>query len=124
LEHHLLSSYHKDQLSLSDTVSEFFGGLLMNTLTAMGSTWGVITLAFVTLLLYRRSLTKKESDWIPLTDDAKEDSAIQAQTVIERKTRKLTIPIRTLGTLSILMLLVIVGFVLFQSLFTPPAMPQ
>ena len=96
----------------------------MNTLTAMGSTWGVITLAFVTLLLYRRSLTKKESDWIPLTDDAKEDSAIQAQTVIERKTRKLTIPIRTLGTLSILMLLVIVGFVLFQSLFTPPAMPQ
>ena len=96
----------------------------MTTLTALGSTWGIITVTFIILLLYRRSLTKKESDWIPLTDDAKEDSAIQAQTIIEMKTRKLTVPIRTLGTLSILMLLVIVGFVLFHTLFTPPAMPQ
>ena len=90
----------------------------------MSSAWGVITIAFVALLLYRRSLTKQESDWIPLTDDAKEDSAIQAQTIIEMKTRKLTVPIRTLGTLSLLMLLVIVGFWLFHSLFTPPPMPQ
>jgi flagellar biogenesis protein FliO len=58
-----------------------------------------------------------------LTDDAKEDTAIQAQTIIEMKTRKLTVPIRTLGTLSLIMLLVIVGFWLFHSLFTPPAMP-
>ena len=79
---------------------------------------------FVALLLYRRSLTKKESDWIPLTDDAKEDSAIQAQTIIEMKTRKLTVPIRALGTLSLVMLLVIVGFWLFHTLFTPPPMPQ
>ena len=96
----------------------------MNTLIAMGSAWGVITITFVVLLLYRRSLTKQESDWIPLTDDAKEDSAIQAQTVIEMKTRKLTVPIRALGTLSLVMLLVIVGFWLFHSLFTPPPMPQ
>jgi len=96
----------------------------MNTLTALGSTWGVITLAFVVLLIYRRNLTKQETDWIPLTDDAKEASAIQAQTVIEMKTRKLTLPIRALGTLSIVMLLVIVGFLLFHTLFTPPPMPQ
>ena len=93
----------------------------MNTLIAMGSAWGVITVVFAILLLYRRSLTKNESDWIPLTDDAKEDSAIQAQTIIEMKTRKLTIPIRALGFLSLVMLLVIVGFWLFHTLFTPPA---
>ena len=96
----------------------------MDFLTSLSSAWGVITVAFIILLMYRRSLTKNESDWIPLTDDAKEDSAIQAQTVIEMKTRKLTVPIRTLGTLSLLMLLVIVGFWLFHSLFTPPPMPQ
>ena len=96
----------------------------MNTLIVMSSAWGVITIAFVVLLLYRRSLTKQESDWIPLTDDAKEDTAIQAQTIIEMKTRKLTVPIRALGTISLIMLLVIVGFWLFHSIFTPPPMPQ
>jgi hypothetical protein len=96
----------------------------MTTLIAMGSVWGVITIAFVALLLYRRSLVNRESAWIPLTDDAKEDSAIQSQTIIEMKTNKLTVPIRALGTLSLVMLLVIVGFFLFHSLFTPPAMPQ
>ncbi len=92
LEHCLLSHFREGQLSLSDTVSEFSGGWIMNTLIAMGLAWGVITLVFVILLLYRRSLTKNESDWIPLTDDAKEDSAIQAQTIIEMKTKKLTDP--------------------------------
>ena len=96
----------------------------MNTLTVLGLVWGVITVAFVVLLLYRRNLTKNESDWIPLTDDAKEDSAIKAQTIIEMKTRKLTVPIRALGTLSIVILLVIVGFWLYLSIFTPPPMPQ
>jgi len=96
----------------------------MTTLIALGSVWGVITITFVVLLLYRRSLTNKEADWIPLTDDAKEESAIQAQTIIEMKTRKLTVPIRALGTISLVMLLVIVGFWLFHSLSTPPPMPQ
>jgi len=96
----------------------------MVPLIAMSSVWAVITITFFALVLYRRSLTKQESDWIPLTDDAKEDSAIQAQTIIEMKTRKLTVPIRTLGTLSVLMMLVIVGFWLFHSLSTPPPMPQ
>ena len=96
----------------------------MNTMIAMGLAWAVITIVFAILLLYRRSLTKHESDWIPLTDDAREESAIQSQTVIEMKTRKLTIPIRALGFLSLIMLLVIVGFWLFHTLFTPPPMPQ
>ena len=79
---------------------------------------------FAILLLYRRRLTKNEADWIPLTDDAKEDKAIQAQTVIEMKTKRLTVPIRALGTLSVVMLLVILGFWLYHSIVTPPPMPQ
>ena len=96
----------------------------MTTLIVMGSIWGVITLTFAALLMYRRGLVNKESDWIPLTDDAKEDSAIQAQTMIEMKTKKLTVPIRALGTLSLALLLVILGIWLYHSLFTPPPMPQ
>ncbi len=96
----------------------------MDFLTAMGIAWGVVTIAFIVLLLYRRSLTKNETDWIPLTDDAKEDTAIQSQKTIEMKTRKLTVPIRALGTLSVVMLLVILAFWLFHTLFTPPPMPQ
>jgi len=96
----------------------------MDPLTAMGWSWGVITFAFIVLLIYRRTLTKNESDWIPLTDDAKEDTAIQAQTITEMKTSKLTIPIRTLGFLSLAILLVMVGFWLFHTLTTPPPMPQ
>jgi len=96
----------------------------MSTLITLASIWGAITLTFAILLLYRRSLTKQESDWIPLTDDAREDKAIQAQTVIEMKTNKLTVPIRTLGTLSVVMLLVIIGFWVYHLIITPPAMPQ
>jgi hypothetical protein len=59
-----------------------------------------------------------------LTNDAKEDSAINAQTIIEMKTKKLTTPIRALGTISLVMFLVLVGMWLFHTLSTPPAMPQ
>jgi len=96
----------------------------MSTLITLSAVWAVITLAFAVLLFYRRTLTKKEADWIPLTDDSKEDSAIQAQTVIEMKTRKLTVPIRALGMLSVLMLLVILGFWLYLSFTTSPPMAQ
>jgi hypothetical protein len=96
----------------------------MQSLITLGLVWGVITVAFVALVIYRRSLTKQESDWIPLTDYGKEDNAIQAQTIIEMKTRKLTVPIRALGTLSLLLFLVIVGVWIYHTIYTPPAMYQ
>lgn len=96
----------------------------MQSLITLGSVWGVITVAFFALVMYRRSLTKQESDWIPLTDYGKDDNAIQAQTIIEMKTRKLTVPIRALGTLSLLLFLVIVGVWIFHTIYTPPAMYQ
>jgi hypothetical protein len=92
----------------------------MSTLGVLVAVWAVITIAFIILLLYRRALTNQEADWIPLTDDAREERAIQNQTIIEMKTRKLTIPIRTLGTLSVVLVLVIFGFWLYQSIYGQP----
>ena len=93
-------------------------------LTYLGISWIAVTIVFAALLFYRRSFTKHETDWIPLTDDAKEQEAIDAQTVIEMKTKKLTIPIRILGTLSAVILLVMLGIWLYGSIITPPPPPQ
>lgn len=95
----------------------------MATLIVMSLVWGVITLVFAVLVVYRRTLTSHETDWIALTDDAKEEAAIKAQTIIEAKTRKLTFPIRALGTLSVVLLVAIAGFWLYHGVFTPPPMP-
>jgi hypothetical protein len=84
------------------------------------SIWAVITVAFAILLIYRRSITKNEADWIPMTDDAKEDSAIQKQTATEKREQKLTVPIRTLGWLSVVMFLVTLGYYLYHALTTSP----
>jgi hypothetical protein len=86
--------------------------------------WGVITVALIALLIYRSRLTREESDWIPLTDDGREERAIQTQTIIEMKARKLTLPIRVLGIAWVLMLLVIVGFWFYQGIMTPPTAPK
>jgi len=94
----------------------------MSPINIMAVAWAVITVLFFVLLLIRRSYTKNEADWIPLTDDAKEESAIKAQTMIELKAKKLTVPIRALGTLSVVLLLVMLGFWLYKSLSTPPPM--
>jgi hypothetical protein len=102
----------------------FSGGWIMDTLSALGLAWGLISVVFIALVLYRQNLTRKESDWIPLSNDAKEDSAIQAQTIIEMKTKKLAMPIRAVGALWVVLLLVIIGFWFFHTLYSPPPMPQ
>jgi hypothetical protein len=95
----------------------------MNPYVAMFTTWGLVTLALIALLIYRSRLESQESDWIPLTEDEREDRAIQTQTLIENKTRKLTWPIRALGTLSVVLLLAIFGFWLYSGITTPPPAP-
>jgi hypothetical protein len=87
------------------------------------SVWGLVTLIFVVLLIYRSRLTRQETDWIPLTDDAREERAIKTQSVIEMKTRKLTWPIRALGGLSVFMLLVILAYWVYMGVMTPPPAP-
>jgi len=96
----------------------------MNTLMVLVAVWAVITLAFVILLIYRSRLTKKETDWIPLTDDAREEHAIEEQTIIEMKARRLTLPIRALGTASVVVVLVILGLWLYVAINATPALPK
>jgi hypothetical protein len=84
------------------------------------TSWAVITVFFLVLVFVRSRLTKKETDWIPLSDDAKEDQAIEAQKVIQMKTHKFTVPIRALGVLWVAMAVVVVGFWLYHGIMTPP----
>jgi hypothetical protein len=88
------------------------------------SVWGLVTLTFVALLIYRSRLTRQETDWIPLTDDAREESAIKNQSIIEMKTHKLTLPIRALGGLSVLLLVVILVYWVYTGVMTPPPPPS
>lgn len=93
----------------------------MNPYTGLFSVWGLVTVPLVVLLLYRSRLTSQETDWIPLTEDEREDRAIQTQTIIEMKARKLVWPIRALGTLSVVLLFVILGYWIYSGITNPPA---
>lgn len=92
----------------------------MDTMVLLFTVWGVITLLFLVLVVYRSRLTKKETDWIPLSGDAKEEQAIEAQKVIEVKSHKITIPIRALGVAWVVLAVVIVGFWFYHGITTPP----
>jgi len=96
----------------------------VTTFTELVLAWVAVTIIFLAFVIYRSRLTKQETDWIPLTDDAKEDRAIQTQTIIEKKTRKLNIPIKALGALSVVMLLVVLGLWLYEGIFLPPPVPK
>jgi len=96
----------------------------MSAYVGLFSAWGLVTIALAILLIYRSRLEGQESDWIPLTDDEREERAIKAQTIIEMKARRLTWPIRALGTLSVVLLLAIIGLWLYQGIMTgPPPAP-
>ena len=92
----------------------------MDTMVLLFTVWAVITVLFLVLVVVRSRLTKNETDWIPLSDDAKEDQAIETQKVIEMKTHKFTVPIRALGVLWVVMAVVVVGFWFYHGITTPP----
>ena len=92
----------------------------MDTMVVLFTVWAVITVLFLVLVVYRSRLTKKETDWIPLSDDAKEDQAIEAQKVIEVKSHKITVPIRALGVAWVVLAVVVVGFWFYHGITTPP----
>ena len=95
----------------------------MSPFVGLIATWGLVTIALVILLIYRSRLESKETDWIPLTDDAREEDAIKAQSVVEMRTKRLILPIRALGTLSIVLLLVMVGLWVYKGIMTGPPAP-
>ena len=90
----------------------------MPALVVVALVWAVITIAFVHLFVYRRSLTKKATNRIPipLARDSKEDEAARAQSTLQMKTGKVDLSIFVLGTIS-LILLVVVGMLLISNWF-------
>jgi len=68
----------------------------MNAYTCLFLVRGVVTIAFVGLLMYRSSLGSQDRGWCSMTDDEHECRATPAQTIIEMKARRLTCPICTL----------------------------
>ncbi len=95
----------------------------MNAYVGLFSAWGLVTVALIVLLVYRSRLTRQESDRIDLTDDDREDRAIQAQNLIEKQVQKLERPIRALGAASVVLLLAILGFWVYHGIATPPPAP-
>jgi hypothetical protein len=96
----------------------------VRTLIGVAVAWVLVTIPFIVLLIYRSRLEGQESDWIDLTDDAREDQAIQKQSAIEKKVHKFDTPIRALGVLSVVLLLAIVGLWLYSGITTPPPPPE
>ena len=96
----------------------------MNPLIGLVGVWGLLTGALIVLVFYRSRLESKETDWIPMTEDAREDQAIQEQQTLEKKVHKFDLPIQALGTLSVLLLLTIVVMWVYQGLTVPRVLPQ
>ncbi len=96
----------------------------MRPLLWVAIVWVLVTIPFIVLLICRSRLESQESDWIDLTDDAREDQAIQKQSVLEKKVHKFDTPIRALGTLSVVLLLAIVGLWVYSGITTPPPPPE
>jgi Na+/melibiose symporter-like transporter len=86
--------------------------------------WGVLTILFFALVFYRSRITKRESDWIPLSGDAREEQAIEAQKLTEKKSHKLNLPIRVLGIIWVIMFLGIIVFWFYHGITTPPPMTK
>ncbi len=96
----------------------------MRALIGVAIAWGLVTIPFIVLLICRSRLEGQESDWIDLTDDAREDQAIQKQSAIEKKVHKFDTPIRVLGALSFVLLLVIAGLWLYSGITGQPPPPE
>jgi hypothetical protein len=92
----------------------------MNLLTDLVAVWGLVTGALIVLYICRSRLESKETDWIPLTDDAREDQAIKEQTIIGKKAHKFDWPIHALGVLSVVLLLVIIGYFVYSGITSQP----
>ena len=95
----------------------------MNPLLGLIATWGLVTGTLIVLFLYRSRLEDKETDWIPMTDHSREEKAIAEQQTIEKKVHKFDRPIQALGALSVVLLLTILAFWVYNGLSTPPPMP-
>ncbi len=92
----------------------------MNLVTGLFVAWALVTGALIVLYVCRSRLESKEADWIPLTDDAREDRAITEQTRVEKRAERFDWPIRALGLLSVILLLLALGYFVYNGITTSP----
>lgn len=85
----------------------------MNALPAMIVVWAVFTGLFLALLAYNATLTRYEENQLFL-DDINAVEKEQQSTII-RKIHRMTPYIRTLGSLSAVMTIVIIGVVTWDA---------
>lgn len=85
---------------------------LHGALLALLVTWGAVTAALVALLAYRGTLEIHEDDQIFL--DSAGDSMAKDQRELVARIDKLSQPIKILMILSVVLLLITVGFWLFE----------
>jgi hypothetical protein len=90
------------------------GGLpMMNALPALIVTWAVFTGLFLALLAYNATLTRYEENQLFLDDINAGEK--EQQTTIVRKIHRMTPYIRTLGSLSAVMTVVIIAIVTWDA---------
>jgi uncharacterized membrane protein len=92
----------------------------MDLMVAIIVALGVVTVLYLALVFYRSRITRGETDWIPLSGDAREEQAIEAQKVTEMKSHKLDLPIRALGVVWVVLVLAAVGYWFYHGLTTQP----
>lgn len=95
----------------------------MNPLMVLITTWMLVTVLLIILYLYRSRLESKETDWIPMTEDSREEKAIREQQTLERKVHRFDRPIQALGAISVVLLLTTLTYWAYMGLSTPPPMP-
>jgi hypothetical protein len=86
---------------------------MMNALPAMIVTWAVFTGLFLALLAYNATLTRYEENQLFLDDVSAGEK--EQQSAIVRKIHRMTPYIRTLGSLSALMTVVIIGVITWDA---------
>jgi hypothetical protein len=86
----------------------------MSLTTLLLIIWGVITAAFLVLLIYRSTLSMQEDDQLFL--DESESHMQKEQAVVLQRLQKLQMPLRIVGAASGVLLLVILGIVLWHGM--------
>jgi hypothetical protein len=89
----------------------------MSTLVMLLSVWGVLTVVFILLLIYRSTLTLHEDDQLFL-DDASASLRIE-QEQLQKRMQQLKPWMRIFGAASAVLILVIAGMAVYTQMNSP-----
>jgi hypothetical protein len=84
----------------------------MSMLQVLLIVWGVLTTVLVLLLIYRSTLTMHEDDQLFLDDSSK--NLREEQEALQVRMKRVAPWVRTLGAISVVLILVIAGMAVWQ----------